>query len=164
MPNPTPNPTPNQVSSRRRRPKPSRCREVATALTTATHWQREGNINHACTCSGHDRPSERVHPPTGALSRPIILLLKTLAKVTHARHRTRARLHPVSKYGLGRASPQSFFPDTTSLRPRPRPPATHVSSLARIVRADALSIRPSATTNERSLAPWLAFQLSHGII
>jgi len=54
----------------------------------------------------------------------------------HQRHAT--------QYGLGRASPQSFFPH-------------HLAAISSaIVRADALSIRNNAAS--------LAFQLSHGII
>jgi hypothetical protein len=76
---------------------------------------------------------------TGALSRPVILLLKTLAKATQG-----TAGHDSTQYGLGRASPQSFFPH-------------HLAAISSaIVRADALSIRNNAAS--------LAFQLSHGII
>ena len=75
---------------------------------------------------------------TGALSRPVILLLKTLAKATQG-----TAGHDSTQYGLGRASPQSFFPH-------------HLAAISSaIVRFDALSIRNAAS---------LAFQLSHGII
>jgi len=76
---------------------------------------------------------------TGALSHPVILLLKTLAKATQG-----TAGHDSTQYGLGRASPQSFFPH-------------HLAAISSaIVRADALSIRNNAAS--------LAFQLSHGII
>ena len=42
---------------------------------------------------------------TGALSPPVILLLKTLAKATQG-----ATGHDSTQHGLGRASPQSFYP------------------------------------------------------
>jgi hypothetical protein len=76
---------------------------------------------------------------TGALSHPVILLLKTPAKGTQG-----TAGHDSTQYGLGRASPQSFFPH-------------HLAAISSaIVRADALSIRNNAAS--------LAFQPSHGII
>ena len=76
---------------------------------------------------------------TGALSPAVILLLKELAKAAQGTDGVDSTV-----YGLGRASPQSFFPH-------------HLAAISSsIVRADALSIRNHAAS--------LAFQLSHGII
>ena len=76
---------------------------------------------------------------TGALSPAVILLLKELAKATQGTDGVDSTV-----YGLGRASPQSFFPH-------------HLAAISSsIVRADALSIRNHAAS--------LAFLLSHGII
>ena len=69
----------------------------------------------------------------------IARLLKELAKATKG-----ATGHDSTQYGLGRASPQSFYPH-------------HLAPLSSaIVCADALTIRNHAAS--------LAFQLSHGII
>ena len=77
---------------------------------------------------------------TGALSPPVIRLLKELAKA----HPQGATGHDSTQYGLGRASPQSFYPH-------------HLAAISSaIVCADALTIRNHAAS--------LAFQLSHGII
>ena len=76
---------------------------------------------------------------TGALSPAVILLLKELAKATQGTDGVDSTV-----YGLGRASPQFFFPH-------------HLAAISSsIVRADALCIRNNAAS--------LAFQLSHGII
>ena len=75
---------------------------------------------------------------TGALSPAVILLLKALAKSTQE-----VQGHDSTPYGLGRASPQSFFPH-------------HLAAVSSaIVRADALAIRNNAAA--------LAFSLAHGI-
>ena len=53
----------------------------------------------------------------GALSPAVVLLLHALAKFTHD-----AQGHdPTPYYGLGRASPRSFFPHRTNLPPFPQP-------------------------------------------
>ena len=76
---------------------------------------------------------------TGALSRPVILLIKTLAKATQG-----TAGYDSTQYGLGRASPQSFFPHhLAAISSTPQP-------------SSALMPSPSATTQP-------AFQLSHGI-
>ena len=85
------------------------------------------------------RALARYRVPTGALSPAVILLLKELAKAAQGTDGVDSTV-----YGLGRASPQSFFPH-------------HLAAISSsIVRADALSIRNHAAS--------LAFQLSHGII
>ena len=67
----------------------------------------------------------------------MILLLKALAKSTQE-----VQGHDSTPYGLGRASPRSFFPH-------------HLAAVSSaIVRADALAIRNNAAA--------LAFSLAHG--
>lgn len=75
----------------------------------------------------------------GRHAAPRFLLLKELAKAAQGTDGVDSTV-----YGLGRSSPQSFFPH-------------HLAAISSsIVRADALSIRNNAAS--------LAFQLSHGII
>ena len=151
MPNPTPNPTPNQVSSRRRRPKPSRCREVATHYRDAL---AKGGQHQSCMHLLRPRPTERASPstdwrPLAPHNPPPKDYLKTLAKVTHARHR-RARLHPVSMdLAAPHPSPSSPTPPP-SVRVRGRQPRTSPRSPA----SSALMPSPSVRTQQRSLAPW----------
>ena len=71
--------------------------------------------------------------------RTVIRLLKALAKTAQG-----TTGQDSTQYGLGRASPQSFYPH-------------HLAAISSaIVRADALTIRNHAAS--------LAFLLSHGII
>ena len=55
------------------------------------------------------RALARYRVPTGALSPAVILLLKELTKAAQGTDGVDSTV-----YGLGRASPQSFFPPTTT--------------------------------------------------